>query len=734
MKNVYKIKTRPPGAADAKGKADMKKTDRIPSGGAKQSSIRTELFRKIMLLVLVPLLIMGILPSCLSYSNMKDIVSQMMAELAKNSAMQIADELDTVKNVAAVLGLDPQFSDPDMSAAQLSSLIDRTAQSCGLAGGDVLDKSGRSRISGASYADQTFFQQAAQGNVWVSEPVPDQSAGSVTIYVAAPVYQNGGGAVSGVVVLNPQPTFLNDIMADIKINDGASTYMLDKTGHTIADADMQTVLNSECTIEDAKTDSSLKALAALETKMTQGETGFGAYRYGGVSKYLAYAPVEGTDGWSVGVCAVSGDFLDATYISIALIAVLLAVSIAAAVFVSRRLAKGIGGPIALCTQRLEQLAEGDLTSEVPTVDRADEIGRLAAATQTITSSISGMIRDLDRMMNRIAAGDFTVRSQAEALYAGDFAALLASIRNLRGLLSKTLSQIALAADQVSAGADQVSAGAQALSQGATEQASSVEELAATIQDISSHVHDTAHNTAEANESVQQSYTLMNACDEQLQGMETSMDEISRNSQEVGKIIKTIEDIAFQTNILALNAAVEAARAGAAGKGFAVVADEVRNLAGKSAEASKNTAELIEAAVSSVQKGTEAMKGTIEAMERLKETSAVVSQVVGKISDAAAQQSTALEQVTQGVDQISSVVQTNSATSEESAAASEEMSAQAQMLKDLVGGFQFENAGNTAVPAAPAAPAAPVQPDGGADSQPAAHPTADRAPAASGSKY
>ena len=216
----------------------------------------------------------------------------------------------------------------------------------------------------------------------------------------------------------------------------------------------------------------------------------------------------------------------------------------------------------------------------------------------------------------------------------------------------------------------------------------MEELAATIQDISSHVHDTAHNTAEANESVQQSYTLMNACDEQLQGMETSMDEISRNSQEVGKIIKTIEDIAFQTNILALNAAVEAARAGTAGKGFAVVADEVRNLAGKSAEASKNTAALIENALAAVQRGTGIAGETAKSLERVVEGVEAVGKAGDEISRNSAQEAASAQQVNQGIEQISCVVQTNSATAEESAATSDDLLHQAKTLLALVQKFKL----------------------------------------------
>lgn len=253
-----------------------------------------------------------------------------------------------------------------------------------------------------------------------------------------------------------------------------------------------------------------------------------------------------------------------------------------------------------------------------------------------------------------------------------------------------MHQINIASEQVASGASQVADGAQVLSRGATEQASSVEELAATINDISRYSTNTAASTLDADKQVQIAGSRVQACDRQMKDMLSAMEEIRSKSVEISKIIKTIEDIAFQTNILALNAAVEAARAGTAGKGFAVVADEVRNLASKSAEASKNTAALIAGTVQAVEKGFGYANETAGSLVEIVDVAKSVSVTVGKISEDAKEQANAISQVTTGIEQISGVVQSNSATAEESAAASEELSGQAQMLKSLVGKFKLRS--------------------------------------------
>jgi len=352
------------------------------------------------------------------------------------------------------------------------------------------------------------------------------------------------------------------------------------------------------------------------------------------------------------------------------------------------LTKSIVSPIKEVQSAMENISSGNLTVKLTHVSK-DELGLLQNSVRHMSDFLNNVITDVEHILSSLGRGDFQAdTSIGEEHYVGVYSALLQSIRNVRDTLSSTLSQINESSDQVAMGANQVSAGAQALSQGATEQASSVEELAATISEISSAINNNAANAKDASNKSSAVKDRATEGSKQMAEMLTAMNEISESSNEIGKIVKTIEDIAFQTNILALNAAVEAARVGAAGKGFAVVADEVRNLASKSADASKNTSFLIDRSLQAVEHGSKIANETAQSLGEIVGGIDEVAVAINEISEASNTQAASVGQVSVGIDQISAVVQNNSATAEQSAAASEELSGQAQMLKNLVGQFKL----------------------------------------------
>lgn len=653
-------------------------------------SIRQKLLVCFLTLAGVAALVCGGLGIFMSYSSSQVTLSQSMRSLATETADRVSYELQSYEYAVEALGMLPSLSDPEVPVAEKEAILNQWSTHYGMKRGNLLSTSGVSLFDGNDYSERDYFQAAIKGETYVSVPTVSKITGELSIMVAAPLWQGGvnGSQIVGVVYFVPEETFLNDIMATIKVSENSSAYMLDKNGNTIAHENIENVRNQENSVEDAKSDPELAELAELETKMVAGESGFGQYSYGGVSKYLAYAPVPGTDGWSLGVNAYTSDYMSDIYRNIVILGVLIVAVILVSILVSLRIANGLGKPIHACVQRIQQLQEGDLSSPVPQFQRKDEIGQLSEATNEIVRVLEGLVRDIGYLLGEISSGNLDVRTQHSELYVGDMAQLLTTLRQLEQGLSDTMKQIHTAAEQVSSGAEQVSSGAQALAQGATEQASAVEELSATINDINTTAGSNAQAAKDAQVKSNQAGQQVVDSNTKMTELKQAMGDILKGHQEIGQIIEAIENIAFQTNILALNAAVEAARAGSAGKGFAVVADEVRSLASKSDQAAKQTKEMIERSMNNVERGSQLTDEVCKALEQTMSFAEEAVSLMNQVAENIVSETESIQQVSEGTDQISSVVQTNSATAEESAAASEELSSQSHLLKELVARFNL----------------------------------------------
>lgn len=356
----------------------------------------------------------------------------------------------------------------------------------------------------------------------------------------------------------------------------------------------------------------------------------------------------------------------------------------AGIYYQRKVTNNIAGMTNKIQTAAKRLAKGDLTTRID-YSGSNEFGELAESMNASFEELTKYVKAIDLGMSEFSKGNFAYQSQM--VFQGDFANIQNSIKAFQTKMNSTLVELNAASAQVSTGASQVADGAQALAQGATEQASSVQELSANITDISGQISKTAEYSEQANSLGEEAGAVVQRSQEEMTQMVAAMKDIAAASESIQKIIKAIDDIAFQTNILALNAAVEAARAGNAGKGFAVVADEVRNLAQKSAEAAKGTTELIENSLQHVEKGAKLAESTQEAFGEVAKDAEQILSMVSRIAQASREQAQSVSQISQGVDQISAVVQMNSATSEESAAASEELSGQASMMKSLLEQFQ-----------------------------------------------
>lgn len=388
-----------------------------------------------------------------------------------------------------------------------------------------------------------------------------------------------------------------------------------------------------------------------------------------------------------GADAASARGDDLYLLSIIIFSIIYVAAVIIAIILSLYIIRLIVKPLAQINQAANKIAKGDLNIELNYTSN-DELGHLVNAFHEMQSVLLAIIPDIGNILGAMADGNFDTNTCCEEQYVGEYQKIILSIRRLNRTLNNTIHDVEVASKQVASGADQVSSGAQALSQGATEQASAIQELSASISEIAEQVKLNAENAKTANGKAMNAGNSLSICTEQMTQMVSAMNNISTRSTEISKIIKVIDDIAFQTNILALNAAVEAARAGEAGKGFAVVADEVRNLAGKSANAAKDTTNLIDETIVAVKNGSDIVMLTSNTLHESAQETHKVVQLIEQIAKASDQQATSIAQVNIGVDQISSVVQTNSATSEESAAASEELSGQANMLQQLMSQFKL----------------------------------------------
>ena len=651
------------------------------------NSIRKKITVCLMATVLIALVAVGSSSIAMNYESTMATVNQMMGETAVLAAERIEQELIAYKNVAIDAGCIPQLSDAEVPLEEKRAIVDERVSMHGFQRGNVIGADGYSIFDGKDYSDREYVKQAMQGNVYVSEPLVSKITGELSIMVAAPIYAGGtrGSRIVGVIYFVPQETFLNDIVSSIKLGESSSAYMINKSGDTIADVTLDTITTQNIERE-AQSNSSLGELAAIHAAMREGKNGFGSYRASDGPRFSAYAPVGGTDGWSVAVTALQSEYLSDTYLGIIINLAVMLFSMLASIVVALQLSKNISVPMQACAARMKLLVQGDLDSPVPQVVGHDETAELTRSTAEMVTGLNTIINDIAYLLTQMANQNFNVRSSHQEAYVGGFQNILLSMRTLKVELSNTMRQIDASAGQVSSASGQVSSGAQTLSQGSMEQAGSVEELAETINDISESAKRTSAAAEEAGQFVNQAGAQLGTSVEYVQELNTAMERIRSSSEEISKIVATIENIAFQTNILALNAAVEAARVGVTGKGFAVVAEEVRSLASKSDEAAKATKELIEGSISAVTQGGQVVKQVTESLERTNAIAGKVTAQMDVVVEAVENQTNAIAQVTDGIDQISSVVQTNSATAQESAAASQELSAEAASLKQLVDCF------------------------------------------------
>ena len=646
-------------------------------------SIKSKIQISMLSVVLVGSVLIGVITALLNASGIDDTMTKTLGPATQMAADAVEWRMNNYWTALQEAAASDIFRESEPTAPELVPVRDEIASRNGFLYTGKIDADGFSS-TGYNYAGEDYFQQCkATGEPYISDIMNDGQ--QLIFLLEVPIMIDG--QFEGVVYGGIDADFLSDIVVNLSMGSDGVAYILDKKGNVIGHRERSLVEEGSNMIEAAKTDSGVADVAAVNQRMIQGETGFGSYNFYGDNKLVGYAPIGGNQEWSIAIETSQREFKSTLDRSIMLTLLVVILVVIATFPVAVKVGRSISGPIAACITRLEKLADGDLQTPMPVVKSKDETAELAKALGETVGRLNDMVQDVSHHLGKMEQGDF--RENITRTYWGDFVAIEKSIKAIHSSLKDTLFQISQSAGTVADSAGEVSNGAQSLSQGATEQAGAVQELSATVMSIAENAKQTAKAAEEAGIFVNQAGAQLGISVDYVKELNTAMGKISNSSTEISKIIDTIENIAFQTNILALNAAVEAARAGTAGKGFAVVSDEVRNLASKSDEAAKATKELIESSIAAVMEGDQVVSKVTESLDKTNSIAENVTTKMNAVVEAVESQTTAISQVTEGIDQISAVVQNTSATSEKSAATSRELSDQSLLMNNLVRKFRLK---------------------------------------------
>lgn len=539
-------------------------------------------------------------------------------------------------------------------------------------------------FEGDATFEKVFFHGKFDGYDYSAVNDVIESANTEYMVVAPYVTNEAGDNVTlvalkredGIIIGELAEDYFSAILGALKLHEADIGFVVDAKGEIVLSADYDVDTTNNSLTENFGLAKVIENLQVAEPSVSQLD-------YNGEKMTVAQTAVS-----EYGYSVVYGTSENATYkqaisIGIALI-VIVAILFCLAYWVGQLIAKQIATPIVNTTNRLVRVVEGDLHGETPVTYRGDETQVLNDAMVSTIKDFSAYIKDIERFLSELSEGNLNVTSDLE--YHGDYRKIREALTKIRNNLNTTISGIKAVSEQVASGSGTLSTSAQLLAHNTSEEAATLEEISSMTNDIETNVGKNANATVEASELLRNVVATVETGSMKMAEMKESMDEIQRSSEEIEKIVKMIDDIAFQTNILSLNAAVEAARAGAAGKGFAVVADEVRNLAAKSAEAAKNTMVLVETSSRSVKLGGELTLETDESLKAIHSSIGQFTHLMEGITEASKEQEGAIKQITLGIEQLANSVQSNSATAQQSAASTNELNRLAGTLKDEVEHF------------------------------------------------
>ena len=501
-------------------------------------------------------------------------------------------------------------------------------------------------------------------------------------YVLQAVPKSGKTVVTAAVI---ETTVFDNVFTNTATGSNGYAFIINNEGKILMHSKTDAAVKDINVISASESDSTYRSFAEATKNIIAKKDTSGEYKFNG-REYVYGSSDTGCFDATLVYALTPDDFSDATAMTLRYIIIIAVVLLILTVISSMIFSMKISKPIVSATTRIRQLAQGNLSAPVDVWYSKDELGVLTSSLEETIVCLRQYINLITLALNQISEGNLCHRM--EGTFKGDFQQIKNSFNEILNSLSDTFASINTAAEQVNTGAVQVSNSAQSVSQGSTQQASAIEELSVTLKDVSKQVEQNANDAKNANTIVARNADAIGTCNDDMTNMLDAINEIRISSDEISKIIKVIDEIAFQTNILALNAAVEAAREGS--KGFGVVADEVRRLASRSAEAAKQTASLIENSSAAVSKGSQIAEKTAESLGSIVEGSEEIQSLVKNISEASEAQTEAITQINTGLVQISSVVSANTSASVGTASASEELSSQSLILKNMIARFKLSD--------------------------------------------
>ncbi|KQC85219.1 methyl-accepting chemotaxis protein [Butyribacter intestini] len=626
------------------------------------------------LTIIILVYIIGTEACLYSYSSTISLVEKNSRSSAKTTARDIEALLQNYKNIAKASGSDITLIGNVPNEVRVKK-VEQLAKQYGFTSGNLLNKKGVSIKDGTDFSDRDYVKAALNGKTNISDVTLSKYTNTYGISIAAPLISSG--RIIGVVYYRADVDFMNDIVKHISVGQGSYAYILDENNNVIAHKNEKYIMNDK-----------YKEMIPKDIKnCISSQNGSMTCSYGGDKYICGYSKIDKTANWRVVIASPESAYNSDILRFVKKLVISDIIALIVAIIVALIIARVISRPIVRVKNLLSALAQGDLSVQLNDTKNKDELGILQNSAVSLNRMLSDMLTQSGDVLSKMAAYDLTSEDMRE--YPGKFNELAASINSIKAILSNMILNIQNSSVNVDGGSKQLAEAASMLSEGTMAQASSLQKLVTDVENVAQNINANSDKTIFVNESLGNLDSEIKDGDQKMQELSNVVRTVEEMSEDIKKIVNTIDGIAFQTNILALNASVEAARAGESGKGFAVVAQEIGTLATKSSDASKKTAELIEKCIKGIESAKEYADITSDSLAKIVSDSNNIANAFDEMSKANEIQAKNANDIRNEIENISQVVQSNTATAQQTAASTEVLSEQAAALKDMTGRFKVD---------------------------------------------